>query len=84
VCFPPLNLSRKELQDRLDTLRDYPTYKVTKASRINLKEVGKAVQTPIVEAALAYGSRDGQEEVLKEFISSHSAQQKSQNANRFQ
>lgn len=57
--FPPLHLSREQLMVRLNTLKDYPTYKRTKAKRINLGDILQREQTNITDTALAFGSKEG-------------------------
>ena len=68
IKFPPLGLNKEQLMERLNTLKDYPTYKRTKAKRINLQEILDKEQTNITDTALAFGSREGKNEVLIEFI----------------
>ena len=82
--FPSLGLDKEQLMQRLNTLKDYPTFKKTKGRRINLKTIVEKEQTPIIDTALAFGSRDSEQLVLKEYIKQHSEKVGEQNLNRFQ
>lgn len=67
-ALPPIGLSKDELNQRLNTLKDYQTYKNTKAKRINLETIHHLEQTPVVSTALAFGTKQRQNEVLLDFI----------------
>lgn len=43
--------------ERINSLKDYPTYKKTKAKRIDLKSITESEGAPIVTTALSYGNK---------------------------
>lgn len=63
-----MNLTEKELKERLLTLKNYNLWKKTKAKRINYKELVGDEASPIIHTAASYGSRYGKNEVFIEFI----------------